>query len=395
MDSICEQTRLRGLDLQILVMASRDRKNPNFAGGDLTLTEVSERLAASGHSVTYLCSSLPKLKHEEFIRGIRVLRFGSVWTASLLAFFYYVRNRGKYRVVLQEALGGLRVPYFGPFYIRKPLVAVWYQRNDRIFHYQFNRVVAGFLRILEYAVAAVHRHRLVLCPSKRSLIDLEELGFDRLLIRTYTPGIDEVVLARSPQALQSKRENMLMWIGKIRKFKCPHHAIMALDRVRKAIPDCTLVIAGYPEDWRYLNHLKEIGNKLKLNNALIFRFRISEEEKGLLLLKTKALLITSPVEGFANVASEANACGVPVVATYGVPSDVVTNDVNGFRVPFGDVQAMAAACERILLDNETFERLSRRSVQVARGRDWNQTTTTFLAALEEASMTAHNEIGNP
>jgi hypothetical protein len=55
---------------------------------------------------------------------------------------------------------------------------------------------------------------------------------------------------------------------------------------------------------------------------------------------------------------------------------------------------MAAACERILLDNDTFERLSRRSVQVAKGRDWNQTTTTFLAALEEASMTAHNEIGN-
>src|SRR6267143_1904675 len=349
-------------------MASRDRKNPNFAGGDLTLTEVSERLAARGHSVTYLCSSLPKLKHEEFVRGIRVL--------------------------LQEALGGLRVPYFGAFYVRKPLVAVWYQRNDRIFRYQYNRIVAGFLRTLEYAVARVHMHRLVLCPSKRSLTDLEELGFDRLLIRTYTPGIDKSVLARSSQALQSKRENMLIWIGKIRKFKCPHHAIIALDMVRKSVPDCSLVIAGYPEDRRYLNHLKEIGNKLKLNNALIFRFRISEEEKGLLLLKTKALLITSPVEGFANVASEANACGTPVVATYGVPSDVVTNDVNGFRVPFGDMQAMAAACERILLDNDTFERLSRRSVQVAKGRDWNQTTTTFLAALEEASMTAHNEIGN-
>ena len=187
---------------------------------------------------------------------------------------------------------------------------------------------------------------------------------------------------------------MLMWIGKIRKFKCTHNAIMALDRVRKTVPDCSLVIAGYPEDQRYLNHLKEIGNKLKLNNALIFRFRISEEEKGLLLLKTKALLITSPVEGFANVASEANACGAPVVATYGVPSDVVTNDVNGFRVPFGDVQAMAAACERILLDDDTFGRLSRRGVQLAMGRDWNQTTTTFLAALEEASMTAQNEIGN-
>ena len=371
-------------------MASRDRKNPSFAGGDLTLTEVSEHLAARGHSVTYLCSSLPRLKHEDSSHGVKVLRFGSVWTASLLAFFYYVRNRGRYGVVLQEAIGGLRVPYFGPLYIRKPLVAVWYQRNDRIFRYQYNRVVAAFLRILEYAVARAHRRRLVLCPSNRSLLDLEGMGIDKQLVRTYTPGIDESVLARSSQAFESKREDMLMWIGKIRKFKCPHHAVMALERVRRAVPDCTLVIAGYPEDWRYLNHLKEISNKLQLNNALIFRFRISEEEKGMLLLKAKALLITSPVEGFANVASEANACGAPVVATYGIPSDVVTNDVNGFRVPFGDVEAMAAACKKILLDNDTFERLSRRGVQLARGRDWNQTTMTFLASLEEASINTRN-----
>ena len=375
-------------------MASRDRKNPNFAGGDLTLTEVSERLAAKGHSVTYLCSSLPNLGHEEFIRGVRVVRFGNVWTASFLAFFYYVRNRRKYKVVLQEALGGLRVPYFGALYVRKPLVAVWYQRNDRIFRYQYNRIVAAFLRLLEYAVARAHRRRLVLCPSKTSQSDLEEMGFDKLLVRTYTPGIDESILARSSQALQSKREDMLMWIGKIRKFKCPHYAIMALDRVRKTVPDCILVIAGYPEDRRYLNHLKEISSKLQLNNALIFRFRISEEEKGMLLLKTKALLITSPVEGFANVASEANACGAPVVATYGIPPDVVTNDVNGFRVPFGDVEAMATACNRILLDDSTFERLSRRGVEVAKGRDWNQTTLTFLTTLEEASMTSRKRVEN-
>jgi glycosyltransferase involved in cell wall biosynthesis len=375
-------------------MAARDRRNPNFAGGDLTLSEVSERLAAMGHSVTYVCSSLPGLKHEDVVFGVRVLRFGSLWTASLRTFFYYIKNRGKFRVVLQEALGGLRIPYFSPLYVRKPLVAVWYQRNDRIFRYQYNRIVAAFLDILEYAVAKVHRNRLVLCPSKRSLSDLEELGFDRRLIRTYTPGIDESVLARSSQALQSRREDMLVWIGKIRKFKCPHHAIMALDRVRKSVPDCMLIIAGYPEDRRYLNHLKEISSKLQLNNALIFRFRISEEEKGMLLLKSKVLLITSPVEGFANVASEANACGTPVVATYGIPSDVVTNDVNGFRVPFGDVEAMATACNRILLDSNTFDRLSKRGIELAKGRDWNQTTSTFLGVMEEASMNSQNRADN-
>ena len=106
------------------------------------------------------------------------------------------------------------------------------------------------------------------------------MGIDKQLVRTYTPGIDESVLARSSQAFESKREDMLMWIGKIRKFKCPHHAVMALERVRRAVPDCTLVIAGYPEDWRYLNHLKEISNKLQLNNALISGFEFPKKRKG-------------------------------------------------------------------------------------------------------------------
>src|SRR5690348_10600438 len=98
-------------------MAARDRRNPHFAGGDLTLTEVSEHLAAKGHSITYLCSSFPGLKHEELIRGVKVIRFGRIWTASIFAFLYYLRNRGKHEIVLEEALGGLRLPYFGSLYM--------------------------------------------------------------------------------------------------------------------------------------------------------------------------------------------------------------------------------------------------------------------------------------
>lgn len=371
--------------VRLLVFASRDRGNPGFAGGDLTMTEVSEHLVARGHQVTYVCSKFPNCEPVDNIEGVDIVRVGSLWTTSFRAFLFYVKNRHRFETVLQEALGGLRTPYFAPLYSKKPFVAVWYQRNEKIFRYQYNRFVAALLGMLERVLGKIHQDILVLCPSKQSQRELQQLGLHESLTRVYTPGMDERVLARSSEAFRSERQNKIAWIGKIRRFKCPHHAIMVLDRVRKTVPGCTLVIAGYPEDRTYLNYMKDVASRLGVSDALSFRPRISEEEKGTLLLKSKALLVTSPIEGFANVASEANACGTPVVATNGIPSDVVTNNVNGFRVAFGDVNAMAIACETLLQDRETFERMSKQGVELASQRSWTETTSTFLSALEEVS----------
>jgi len=62
-----------------------------------------------------------------------------------------------------------------------------------------------------------------------------------------------------------------------------------------------------------------------------------------------ALLVTPRwVEAFGNVAMEALACGVPVVAyARGGPAEIVADGETGFLVPPDDVAAMAAAVRRI------------------------------------------------
>lgn len=62
-----------------------------------------------------------------------------------------------------------------------------------------------------------------------------------------------------------------------------------------------------------------------------------------------ALLVTPRwVEAFGNVAIEALACGVPVVAyARGGPAEIVTDGETGFLVPPDDLAAMAAAVGRI------------------------------------------------
>jgi AraC-like DNA-binding protein len=59
--------------MRLLVLASRDRRNPGFAGGDLTMSEVAEHLAASGHEVTYVCSRFFGTSYSDVIRNVRVV----------------------------------------------------------------------------------------------------------------------------------------------------------------------------------------------------------------------------------------------------------------------------------------------------------------------------------
>jgi glycosyltransferase involved in cell wall biosynthesis len=370
--------------MRLLVLASRDRTNRNFAGGDLTLTEVSERLASRGEIVTYVCSGFPGAKKKETINGVRIVRLGNIWTASLAAFLFYLTNRSAFDAVLSEVIGGLRVPYFAATYVRRPLVAVWYQRNDLVFRFQYGRVAARILAILEYSLAFSHRSSLVLCPSKRTMTELSNLGLSLKRLKLYMPGIDEEILRRSPRALQTNREDLLIWLGKIRKYKCTQDAILTMDRLVKVVPSSHLLIVGIPEDQKYLAYLQRLRSRLNLEKTVGFKFGISEEEKGNLLLRAKAVLVTSPIEGFANVVSEANACGAPAIVTDGVPYDVVVQGNNGFRVPFGDLEGMAEACRIVLTDSQMFAKLSKASVECARDRSWDKTTETFFRTLENA-----------
>ncbi|TMI22151.1 glycosyltransferase family 4 protein, partial [Candidatus Bathyarchaeota archaeon] len=330
--------------MRLLVLASRDRRNRNFAGGDLTLTRVSEYLASRGASITYLCSGFTGAKQEDNINGVRILRLGSLWSTSLLAWIFYLKNRQSFDAVLQEVIGGLRIPYFGAIYVRRPFVAVWYQRNDMIFRFQFNRLVAEALRLLEYGLAMAHRSKLVLCPSKRTIGDLSGLGLHPEQFRQYVPGLDEEILKLSSKAPLSEREDLIIWLGKIRKYKRTEDAILTMDRLVKTIPSSRLLIVGIPEDEKYLDYLRDLRDGLHLQEIVDFRFGVSEEEKGRLMLRAKAVLVTSPIEGFANVVSEANLCGTPAIVTDGVPADVVVQGLNGFRVRFGDIDAMVDAC---------------------------------------------------
>jgi glycosyltransferase involved in cell wall biosynthesis len=88
---------------------------------------------------------------------------------------------------------------------------------------------------------------------------------------------------------------------------------------------------------------------------------------------------------FPNTVLEALACGTPVVATAvgGIPEQV-EDGVNGFLVPPGDSQALAARITQLLSDDELRRRMSLEAAQTARQRfDLDRQVDDYLGWYEE------------
>ena len=47
---------------------------------------------------------------------------------------YLKEFKGKCDIIIEEAIGGQRFPYFAGLYIKEPLIAVWHQKHEKIFY---------------------------------------------------------------------------------------------------------------------------------------------------------------------------------------------------------------------------------------------------------------------
>ncbi len=342
--------------MNLLFLASRDWMDPGACGGDLCTTDYARELAARGHRVTLLVSRYPGSPREETVLGVRILRPGRLFFLALWAFMYYLRRRQEFDAVYQEGLASLRLPFLAPLYVRKPLVTMWYQLHGAIFVEQYGQLRGRILAFAERMLLALHKRHIMLALSEDRRQELIAHGFPHDRVRVVPPPMLDSCHGVAPEA---ERKPLVVWLGKIRRYKCPHHAVEAMAEVVREVPEARLVIAGRRDDEKYETELRSLANRLGVANHVELRPNIPDDEKWALLASARALVITSPVEGFGIVSVEANQCGTPTVATEGTPIDVVQDGHNGLRVSFGDRRGLASALVRLLTDRMLFDSMSR------------------------------------
>jgi glycosyltransferase involved in cell wall biosynthesis len=316
----------------------------------------------------------------ETIDGIDVVRMGGLLSLWWRTFFYYMTKcRGKYDVVVVEGFGGSRIPRFTPLYVKEPIVTEWHQIHADLFAAQYPKLLVPALNLLERLTAYIHRNTIVMARTKEWQEAFPRIGFKPENIRVVPACIgDDWFINNNAQPVVEPR---IVWLGKFRRYKCPDHAIRAMRLVVRTVPTARLILAGYHDDRGYEKELRALVDQLGLGGSIEFQFEISEDEKRTLLDSCRLMVLPSTVEGFGIVVLEANARGIPVIASSGVPKGAVQDGLNGLRYRFGDIDSLAGCMVTLSEDQSLCSLLASGAMTFARKFGWREVCRQYEEVL--------------
>jgi glycosyltransferase involved in cell wall biosynthesis len=158
-----------------------------------------------------------------------------------------------------------------------------------------------------------------------------------------------------------------------------------VDLALAALPDgATLLVAGEgPERARLENHPRRGSGVRNPRGAVRFLGEVRGDEKRELLAAADALVVPSRTDGAPTVIREAQAAGLPVVATRvgGVP-ELITDGETGLLCA-ADPSAIRTALDRLADDSHLRSRLSTAGSRAARSYDWNTVGPVLAGALAQ------------
>lgn len=280
---------------------------------------------------------------------------------------------------------------FGIHYAKKhriPLVASYHTHFDRyLAFYNIQWMVKMLWRYINWFHADC---RSIFVPSKSTLQDLKERGWDEKRLEVWTRGVDtksyhpNVNKTRllAEHGLEGSRY-IVFYAGRLAPEKNVDVAVAAFAKFRRDVcQDAALVIAG---DGPSMENLKEQA----LHAGIPVRFLgfTAMPELQQWYAAADVFLFPSPTETFGNVVLEAMACGTPVIcADTGGVVDTVRHEWNGLRCEPGSVDSFSGALERLYRDEGLRNKFMARGLAHSMRQSWDVIFDGLLAKFEEASL---------
>ena len=173
---------------------------------------------------------------------------------------------------------------------------------------------------------------------------------------------------RRPIALPGRGNPKVAFVGRLNRTKGYEVFVDAAARVGERNADVGFLVAGSPpagEEWR-VGDLRSRVERSGLGERVALMGYLSDAPR---LFDSVQIAVVPSLwpEGFGLVILEAMRSGCAVVATsHGGAGEIIENEVSGLLVPPGDVEALAAAIERLLLDDTLRRRLGAAAEQRVR-----------------------------
>ena len=363
--------------MKILVLNWQDIRNPLGGGAEVHLHEIFKRIAARGHAVTLFCSSFSGAPQEEIIDGIKIIRSGSRNLFNYGVRGYYKRRfrHESYDVVVDDIN---KIPFYTPLFVREPLVGIVHHLFGRSIFHQASLPAGLYVYGAEALVPPVYRHTPMAVVSESSRNELIEKGFDEKNIAIVPNAVDTTLYRRLP-GLQQEAQ-VVGLLARLVKYKSVDHLLEAFTIVRKEMSDARLLIVG---DGDYHPALERKAIELQLTGVTTFTGQVSGEEKVRLLNQMTVAVNCSAKEGWGLTVIEANACGVPVVAS-DVPGlrDAVLDEKTGLLYEYGNIEQLAQKILLVLRDEQLRKRLTGEAITWAQSFRWEDSADKMISVLE-------------
>lgn len=204
-------------------------------------------------------------------------------------------------------------------------------------------------------------------------------------------GIDAARWTASARAKTAAREQyaddgpLLVFAGRLVHEKGVQTLLRGVRPLRDAYPGLRLVVAG---TGCHEPTLRALARGLRIARSVQFLGFVPENELAPLLGAADAVVVPSCYEPFGIVALEAACVGAPlVVAETGGLGDLAADGVAVESFPAGDVDALATAVGKVLVDPATARRRAARAARRVRANYTWQTVAEHTADVYRRAAT--------
>lgn len=350
--------------MRVLWFNWRDIKHPDAGGAEVFTHEVMQRLVKKGYNMTLFTAQIPNGMRNETINGVNIIRNGSKYTVYNKAKDYYNKYKDRYDFIIDE----INVkPFLTPkFVMDKPILALFHHVAGKQWFYEthFPLNYLGYY-YFERKWLSYYKDTPTATISNSSKEDLETIGLRKILM--VPVGLNVKPLS---EVARKESNPTIIFIGRLKRYKLPHHAIQAFSMIKKEIPDAKMWVIG---DGYMRKELEESNVK-----DVIFYGYIKNELKYELLSKAHIVLVPGVSEGWGLVVTESNAMGTPAVV-YNVPGlrDSLRHGETGILVKENSPANLAYSAISLLKDLDVLNKYSTAALTFSKQFDWDNTASSF------------------
>lgn len=213
------------------------------------------------------------------------------------------------------------------------------------------------LRRIQTSVAAAAT--LVIVPSEYLKNVVISWGISADQIEVIYNAVPLETLGVVPEAVSALPRPLVVTAGRLVPWKHFEGVIGAVEDMFGA----ALAIVGEGPD----RSLLERQIKERLPGRAVCTGSLSHSDTLAVMKSADVFVLNSSYEGLSHILIEAQALGVPTVATeVGGNPEVIANGENGLLVPAGDTLALKRAIARVLSESELRVRLSTHAIESAK-----------------------------